>query len=148
VAIGFLGPLDKNPESVFGIPMLRGTQLAVEEANGRGGYKGKPFALKVHNDAALWGASSTEVVKMLFDENCWGMLGSIDGQSTHVSLRVALKSKCRLRTPAPRTPPLPRPAFSGCFTTFLTTVNKAMRWQATPSRLSNSSELVCSPIHR
>jgi len=91
VAIGFLGPLEKNPESIFGIPMLRGAQLAVDEANGRGGYKGKPFALKVHNDAALWGASSTEIVKMLFDENCWGMLGSIDGQSTHIALRVSLK---------------------------------------------------------
>jgi len=91
VAIGFLGPLEKNPESIFGIPMLRGAQLAIEEANGRGGYRGKPFALKVHNDAALWGASSTEIVKMLFDENCWAMLGSVDGQSTHIALRVALK---------------------------------------------------------
>jgi branched-chain amino acid transport system substrate-binding protein len=91
VAIGFLGPLEKNPESIFGIPMLRGAQLAMEEGNARGGYKGRPFALKVHNDAALWGASSTEIVKMLYDENCWGMLGSIDGQSTHVALRLALK---------------------------------------------------------
>jgi ABC-type branched-subunit amino acid transport system substrate-binding protein len=74
VAIGFLGPLEKNPESIFGIPMLRGAQLAIEEANGRGGYRGKPLALKVHNDAALWGASAAEIVKMLFDENCWGML--------------------------------------------------------------------------
>src|SRR5215470_9357342 len=46
VAIGFLGPVEKNPESIFGIPMLRGAQLAIEEANGRGGYRGKPFALK------------------------------------------------------------------------------------------------------
>ncbi len=91
VALGFLGPLEKNPESVFGIPMLHGAQLAIEEANAQGGYKGKPFVLKIHNDAALWGASSTEIVKMLFDENCWGMLGSVDGQSTHIALRVSLK---------------------------------------------------------
>jgi ABC-type branched-subunit amino acid transport system substrate-binding protein len=91
IAFGFLGPLEKNPESIFGIPMLHGAQLAIDEANQRGGYKGKPFALKVHNDAALWGASSTEIIKMLFDENCWAMLGSVDGQSTHIALRVALK---------------------------------------------------------
>ncbi len=91
VAIGFLGPLENNPESVFGIQMLHGAQLAIDEANVQGGYKGKPFALKLHNDSALWGASSKEIVKMLFEENCWAMLGSIDGQSTHVALRVALK---------------------------------------------------------
>ena len=91
IAIGFLGPLENNPESVFGIPMLHGAQLAIEEANARGGYKGKPYALKIHNDAALWGASSTELVKMLFNEDCWAMLGSIDGQSTHIALRVTLK---------------------------------------------------------
>ncbi|HMD99399.1 MAG TPA: ABC transporter substrate-binding protein [Terriglobia bacterium] len=91
VAIGFLGPLVNNPESVFGIPMLHGAQLAIEEANARGGYQGKPFALKIHNDSALWGASSTEIVKMLYDEDCWAMLGSIDGQSTHIALRVTLK---------------------------------------------------------
>lgn len=91
IAIGFLGPLENNPESVFGVTMLHGAQLAAEEANARGGYHGKPYALKVHNDSALWGASSVEIVKMLFDENCWAMLGSIDGQSTHVALRVTLK---------------------------------------------------------
>ena len=99
IAIGFLGPLENDPESVFGIPMLHGAQLAIEDANSRGGYRGKPFALKVHHDedwevvnrSARWGSTSTDIVKMLFDENCWGMLGSIDGQSTHIALRVTLK---------------------------------------------------------
>jgi branched-chain amino acid transport system substrate-binding protein len=91
VAIGFFGPIENNPESLFGIPALHGAQLAVEEANARGGYKGKPYALKVHNESALWGASSGELVKMLFNENCWAMVGCIDGQNCHISLRVALK---------------------------------------------------------
>jgi len=99
VAIGFLGPLENDPESIFGIPMLHGAQLAIEDANSLGGYHGKPFALKVHHDedwevvnrSARWGSTSTDIVKMLFDENCWGMLGSIDGQSTHIALRVSLK---------------------------------------------------------
>src|SRR3990172_3612109 len=59
VAIVFLGPLQNNPESVYGVPMLHGAQLAIEEANERGGYKGRPYTLKVYNDSALWGASST-----------------------------------------------------------------------------------------
>lgn len=104
VAIGFLGPLENNPESVYGIPMLHGAQLALEDANARGGYKGKPYALKVHNDSALWGASSAELVKMLLDENCWVMLGSIDGQSTHIALRVTLKLELPIVSPGTTDP--------------------------------------------
>jgi ABC-type branched-subunit amino acid transport system substrate-binding protein len=91
IAIGFFSPVENNPEMVFGIPALHGAELAIEQANARGGYKGKPYALKLHNESALWGASSTELVKMLFDENCWGMVGCIDGQNCHILLRVTLK---------------------------------------------------------
>jgi ABC-type branched-subunit amino acid transport system substrate-binding protein len=86
-----MAPIENNPESIFGIPMLHGAQLAIEQANARGGYHGKPYALKVHNESALWGASSTELIKMLFNENCWAMLGCVDGQNCHIALRVSLK---------------------------------------------------------
>jgi ABC-type branched-subunit amino acid transport system substrate-binding protein len=91
IAIGFMAPIENNPESIFGLPMLHGAQLAIDEANARGGYHGKPYSLKVHNESALWGASSTELVKMLFNENCWAMLGCVDGQNCHIALRVSLK---------------------------------------------------------
>jgi ABC-type branched-subunit amino acid transport system substrate-binding protein len=91
IAIGFMSPIENNPESIFGLPELHGAQLALEEANARGGYKGKPYALKIHNESALWGASSTELVKMFFNENCWAMLGCVDGQNCHIALRVTLK---------------------------------------------------------
>jgi ABC-type branched-subunit amino acid transport system substrate-binding protein len=97
VNIGFLGPLQNNPESPYGLTMLHGAQLAVEQANARGGYHPtggtqlKPYELKVHYDSAQWGASSTEAVKMVFDEHVVGVLGSVDGASTHIMLRVSLK---------------------------------------------------------
>lgn len=97
VNIGFLGPLENNYESRYGQPMLHGAQLAVEDANARGGYgasarsRGRPYMLKIHNDSAQWGASSTEAVKMAFDEHVVAVLGSIDGASTHIMLRTALK---------------------------------------------------------
>jgi branched-chain amino acid transport system substrate-binding protein len=97
VNIGFLGPLQNNPEAPFGTAMLRGAQLALEEANARGGYggnhrvTGKPYILKIHDDVAQWGASSTEAVKMAFDEHVVAVLGSVDGASTHIMLRVNLK---------------------------------------------------------
>src|SRR5271165_4422669 len=97
VNIGFLGPIENNYESSYGLPMLHGAQLAIAEANARGGYRptgsaqAKPYELKVHNDSAQWGASSTEAVKMIFDEHVVGVLGAVDGASTHIMLRVSLK---------------------------------------------------------
>lgn len=97
VNIGFLGPIENNPEAPYGLAMLHGAQLAIEQVNARGGYRttestqGKPYELKVHNDSAQWGASSTEAVKMIFGERVVGVLGSVDGASTHIMLRVALK---------------------------------------------------------
>lgn len=92
INIGFLGPLDRsNPASAYGIPMLHGAELAIEEANAHGGYDGKPFALKVHDDLPLWGASAMEIVKMRYQDHDWGMLGSVNSASTHIALRATLK---------------------------------------------------------
>jgi len=91
IAVGFFAPLENNPETPFGLMALDGAQVAVEQANARGGYHGKPYALKLHNESALWGASAAELVKMLFEENCWGMVGCIDGQNCHIVLRTSLK---------------------------------------------------------
>ena len=92
INIGFLGPLGAdNPDSHYGIAMLHGAQLAIADANAAGGYEGKPFVLKIHDDLPLWGASSMDIVKMDFDEHVWAMLGSIDAASTHIALRATLK---------------------------------------------------------
>jgi len=90
VRIGFLGPLEGSPLIDYGIQMLQGIQLAVDEANAKGGYKGLPFVVMPHNDVGLWGASANEVVKM-DDEGVWAIIGSIDDIVTHVAIRVALK---------------------------------------------------------
>jgi hypothetical protein len=100
VRIGFFGPIEHNPESVFGLRMLHGAQLAVEEANARGGYNGKPYTLMLHNDydnwqaktvygedrptdPAIWGSASNETVKMVYDDQDWAIFGSISSESTH-----------------------------------------------------------------
>jgi branched-chain amino acid transport system substrate-binding protein len=92
VNIGFLGPLDSdNVDSPYGVAMLHGSQLAIEEANARGGYDGKPFALNVHDDLPLWGASSMAIVDMVYKDHDVAMLGSVDSASTHIELRATLK---------------------------------------------------------
>jgi len=107
VRIGFLGPVENHPDQRLGTAMLHGTQLAIEEANARGAYGGKPFKLMVHNDQAIWGASSNEMVKLAYDDKVWAMLGSISGDSTHIALRVSLKAEVPIVNSAATDPTIP-----------------------------------------
>ena len=107
VRIGFLGPIENHLDERLGRMMLNGALLAVEAANARGGYCGKPFKLMVHNDQAVWGASSNEIVRMTYDERVWAMLGSISGDSTHIALRVSLKTELPIVNSAATDPTIP-----------------------------------------
>ncbi|MGA9583736.1 MAG: ABC transporter substrate-binding protein [Terracidiphilus sp.] len=124
VRIGFFGPIEHSPEQVFGLRMLHGAQLAVEESNARGGYGGKPFKLMLHNDydnwqakavygedratdPTIWGAASNEVVKMVYDDEDWAIFGSISSESTHIALRVALKAEIPIVNSASTDPTIP-----------------------------------------
>jgi ABC-type branched-subunit amino acid transport system substrate-binding protein len=124
VRIGFFGPLENNSESVLGMRMLHGAQLAVEEANAGGGYGGKPFKLMLHNDynnwqakavygevrptePAIWGSASNEAVKMAYDEQVWAIFGSISSESTHIALRVALRAELPVVSSANTDPTVP-----------------------------------------
>jgi len=104
VKIGFLGPIvptvsvatgGKSHEEHMGVMMLRGAQLAIDEANVRGGYHQRkiPFELVVHNDNGLWGASGNEITDMVYKERVWAILGTIDGANSHIAIRVALKAE-------------------------------------------------------
>jgi branched-chain amino acid transport system substrate-binding protein len=90
VRIGFLGPLEGSKIVAYGMQMKQGAQMAIEEANKRGGYKGIPYKMMVHNDVGLWGAAANEIVKM-DDEGVWAWLGSIDDIVSHVAIRATLK---------------------------------------------------------
>jgi ABC-type branched-subunit amino acid transport system substrate-binding protein len=124
VRIGFFGPLENNPDSVLGLRMLHGAQLAVEEANARGGYGGKPFKLMLHNDydnwqamavagynrptdPSIWGSASDETVKMVYDDKDWAIFGSISSESTHIAIRVALRAEIPIVNSASTDPTIP-----------------------------------------
>jgi len=51
VRVGVIGPLS-GPSSDFGLPMLQGIELAVEEINAVGGYLGRPIELVIKDDKA------------------------------------------------------------------------------------------------
>jgi ABC-type branched-subunit amino acid transport system substrate-binding protein len=133
VRIGFFGPIEHTPDTVFGLRMLHGAQLAVEEANARGGYGGKPFRLMEHNDydnwqakavygedrptdPTIWGSASNEVVKMVYDDQDWAIFGSISSESTHIALRVALRAEIPIVNSASTDPTIPETYIPWYFT--------------------------------
>jgi branched-chain amino acid transport system substrate-binding protein len=133
IRIGFFGPIEHNPESVFGLRMLHGAQLAIEDANAHGGYGGKPFRLMLHNDydnwqakavygedrptdPTIWGSASNEVVKMVYDDRDWAIFGSISSESTHIALRVALRAEIPIVNSASTDPTIPETYIPWYFT--------------------------------
>jgi len=104
VKLGFIGPITatvsvatggKSHGEALGVQMLRGSRLAIEEANARGGYLKRkiPFELVVKNDNGLWGASGNEIVDLAYNDHVWAILGTIDGANSHIAIRVALKAE-------------------------------------------------------
>jgi len=104
VKLGFIGPIKStvsvatggsSHEEPYGIKMLQGTRLAIEQANAQGGYlkRNIPFELVVSNDNGLWGASGNEIINMAYKDRVWAILGSIDGANSHIAIRVALKAE-------------------------------------------------------
>ena len=133
VRIGFFGPIEHNPDSLFGLRMLHGAQLAIDEWNAHGGYGGKPFRLMLHNDydnwqanavygddrptdPQIWGSSSDETVKMVYDDEDWAIFGSISSESTHIMLRVALKAEIPIVNSASTDPTIPETYIPWYFT--------------------------------
>jgi branched-chain amino acid transport system substrate-binding protein len=91
----------------LGIKMLQGAQLAVAQANARGGYRGKiPYELVVQNDNGNWRSAADGVVRLAWSDSVWAILGTIDGQNTHVAIRVALKAEIPMMNTADTDPTL------------------------------------------
>ena len=133
VRIGFLGPIAKQADQAYGMRMLHGAQMAIDEANAAGGYGEKPFRLMVHDDytnwqfgaeggeerptdSAIWGAPLDESVKMIYDEKVWAVFGSISSESTHMVLRLALKAEFPIVNSASTDPTVPETYIPWYFT--------------------------------
>lgn len=92
VKIGLITPMERSYETYIGRSVLKGMQLALDEANAAGGYKGKRFEMVVKNDSGLWGASANEVVSLSYEDKVWAIIGTVDGANTHIAIRVALRT--------------------------------------------------------
>jgi branched-chain amino acid transport system substrate-binding protein len=87
VKIGLLIPDNKS------IAAQHGAELAVRNANIKGGLNGIPFQLVTLSMEGPWGTGSKQAVKLIFEEKVWALLGSHDGRNAHLVEQAATKTQ-------------------------------------------------------
>ena len=90
--VGLLSPPPYGPESVRGEMSKKGVVLAIEEANAARQPGELPFELIEKADSPQWGSAANIAVEFA-DTNALAFIGTIDGDATHVALRVVLKTE-------------------------------------------------------
>ncbi|MBC8392105.1 MAG: ABC transporter substrate-binding protein [Deltaproteobacteria bacterium] len=94
VLIGYFGPNDPNHPEAGG--MWSAASMAIDQANQRGGYHGIDFRLVTGWSDNPWGSGVSEVVGMAYTHKVWGIVGGIDGPSTHLAEQVVAKAHLTL----------------------------------------------------
>jgi len=98
VRIGYFGP--GEPAHPEGGDIWLAVNLAVEEANAEGGYRGLPFILVQGWAENPWGNGINQVARMAFVDRVWAIIGGIDGPSTHLAEQVVAKAQLTLISPS------------------------------------------------
>ncbi|MBI5503188.1 MAG: ABC transporter substrate-binding protein [Deltaproteobacteria bacterium] len=110
VEIGFIGPLEDQDKptlppglrpgaqgspkaQLYGRPMLHAAQLAIDDANAAGGYRGKPFRLRLRTDLVQWGQTSNELSQFAYNDGVWAILAGVESNHQHVMARATLKAE-------------------------------------------------------
>jgi branched-chain amino acid transport system substrate-binding protein len=104
VRIGFFFPV--HPENKVNASINNAADLAIAEINKRGGYNTLPFRLVKRWADDPWGAGSKEMIRLVYEDSVWAVIGSLDGTATHVAEQIATKAWLPLISPLSADPTL------------------------------------------
>jgi len=104
VKIGLFAP--ESPAHPLGSSITDAANLAIEEANRNGGCAGIPFSLVSRWSYDPWGSGSKEMVKLVYQDKVWAVVGSLDGESSHIAEQVVTKTWLPLISPISSDPTL------------------------------------------
>lgn len=91
VKLGWFGPDD--PAHPEGGSSFQGATLAVEEVNAEGGSRGVPFRLVPAWSDSPWTGGAPQAARLVYRDEVWAIVGSIDGAATHVAEQLAVKAR-------------------------------------------------------
>ena len=103
IRIGLFAPTEDHP---VGESMTRGVQLAVEQANAGGGYRGIPFKIVQRWSGNPWGDGAKDLINLAYRDSVLAIIGSIDGTATHLAEQIATKARIPLLAPVSSDPTL------------------------------------------
>ena len=104
INIGLFFPYD--PADPLAGPILQAAEMAITEFNSAGGYYGVPFQLKARWSYNPWGAGSKEMIKLVYEDSVWAVIGSLDGTATHIAQQIITKARVPLLSPVSADPTL------------------------------------------
>jgi len=104
IRIGLFAPTD-NDDPV-GVPMYRAAQLAIERINANGGFRHVPFRIVTRWDNDPWRGGSKQMIKLVYEDSVWAVIGSVDGTATHIAEQVITKAWLPLLSPVSADPTL------------------------------------------
>ncbi len=97
VLLGYFGPGD--PNLADGGDLWKAAELALDQANAQGGYKGKPFRLVASWSDDPWKAGVAGIARMVYQDHVWAIVGGLDGPTAHLAEQVAVKARVPLVCP-------------------------------------------------
>jgi branched-chain amino acid transport system substrate-binding protein len=97
VSIGLFGP--QGVGESYQELMWQGANLAIEKANQAGGYRGVPFRLVSVWTANPWTGGTAKLIRSVYDDNLWGIIGGVDSATTHLAEQVVAKAQLVLINP-------------------------------------------------
>jgi ABC-type branched-subunit amino acid transport system substrate-binding protein len=97
IRIGYFGPAD--PDHPMGGDLWLAANLALDQENENGGYRGIPFRLIAGWSDSPWGTGVSRVARMVYEDRVWALIGSLDGASTHLAEQVVAKARVPLVNP-------------------------------------------------
>jgi branched-chain amino acid transport system substrate-binding protein len=75
------------------ISAVHGAEMAITNANEKGGPGGMKFQLVFRSMEGPWGTGSKQAVNLIFEEKVWALFGLHDGRNAHLVEQAATKSQ-------------------------------------------------------
>ncbi len=69
-----------------------GAEMAIDEANKKGGFNGRKFELVIKSMEGPWGTGSKQAVDMIFTDGVLAIIGSHDGRNAHLVEQATTKA--------------------------------------------------------
>lgn len=104
IRIGLFAPTENDHP--VGAPMYRAAQLAIEQINANGGFRGVPLRIMARWDNDPWRGGSKQMIKLVYEDSVWAVIGSVDGTTTHIAEQVITKAWVPLLSPVSADPTL------------------------------------------